>query len=181
MSYISRWHPQARQFMNWAVTVGSVILCLIMLPTRLPGMELLGIAPNWLLVWVVVWSVKHTALQGAIAGLAVGFLQDGISAPIPTHALSLAVVGIVTARLQKQRYLQENFISLALIVFGMVILADTITALQFSFLGLRNLAEIWTDQQRITLSCAILSSLWAPVVYCPLNWWWEQLELLEQS
>jgi len=57
---------------------------------RLPGIELLGIAPNWLLIWVVVWSVKRTVVQGAIAGLALGLLQDGMTSPYPTHALSLA-------------------------------------------------------------------------------------------
>jgi len=41
--------------------------------------------------------------------------------------------GILTARLQKQRYIQEDFISVALIVFGMAVLAETVTALQFSF------------------------------------------------
>lgn len=176
---------------NWTVTVGSVFLCLLVLPTRLPGMELLGIAPNWLLIWVVAWSVKRTAIQGAIAGLVLGLLQDGMTSPNPSHALSLAVVGILTARLQKQRYVQEDFISVALIVFGMAVLAETVTALQFSFLGAavaqccayvsRNLAEIWTYHQRIAISSAILSSLWAPVVYFPLNQWWERMNLIDPS
>lgn len=196
MSYISRWHPYRRQIMNWTVTVGSVLLCLLLLPMRLPGMELLGIAPNWLLIWVVVWSVKRTVLQGAIAGLVLGLLQDGMTSPHPTHAFSLAVVGIVTARLQKQRYIQEDFISVALIVFGMTVLAETITALQFSFVSAstssvegvanslccawaaRDLVDIWTYHQQIALCSAILSSLWAPVVYYPLNRWWEKINIL---
>ena len=187
MSSISSWHPYRRQIVNWIVTAGSVVLCLLLLPTRLPGMELLGIAPNWLLIWVVAWSVKRTAVQGAIAGLFLGLLQDSMTSPNPTHALSLVVVGILTARLRKQRYIQEDFISVALIVFGMAILAETITALQFNFLdtsvggadGVRShtLADIWTYHQRIALSSAILSSLWAPVVYYPLNRWWERIAM----
>lgn len=154
-------------------------------------MELLGIAPNWLLIWVVAWSVKRTAAQGALSGLFLGLLQDGMTSPNPTHALSLAVVGILTARLHKQRYIQEDFISVALIVFGMAVLAETITALQFNFLDAsvggadgftsHTLADIWTYHQRIALSSAILSSLWAPVVYYPLNRWWERLNLLDPS
>lgn len=177
-------HPYRRQLVNWAVTVGSTFLCLLVLPMRLPGMELLGVAPNWLLIWVVVWSVKRTVIQGAITGLALGLLQDGMTSPQPTHVLSLVVVGILTARLQKQRYIQEDFISIALIVFGMAVLAETITALQFSFLlrsegsvevrAARNLAEIWTYHPQVALCSAILSSLWAPVVYYPLNRWWER-------
>lgn len=172
--------PWARQILNWIVTIGSVLICLMILPTRFPGMELLGIVPNWLLIWVVVWSLKRTALQGAMAGLALGLIQDGMTAPYPTHVLSLVLVGILTGRIQKQRYIQEDFISVALIVFGMAVVGETVTAIQYSLIGDRHLGEIWSDHQRIALSSAILSSLWAPVVYYPLNRWWERMKLVDQ-
>jgi rod shape-determining protein MreD len=174
-------YPLARPVINWAVTIGSVVLCLLALPMRLPGFELAGISPNWLLIWVVAWSVKRTVWQGAIAGLILGLLQDGMTAPHPTHALSLIIVGAITARLQKQRYVQEDFISVALIVFLMAVIAETVTALQFSFIGDRSLVEIWTYHQFIALSSAILSSLWAPVVYFPLNRWWESINVIEPT
>lgn len=185
---LSKLHPFALQGLNWAVTVASVLLCLLLLPTRLPGMEILSVGPNWLLVWVVAWSVKRTPLQGALAGLVLGLIQDGMTSPTPTHALSLAIVGLLTARLQKQRYIREDFISIALIVFGMAVLAETIIAFQFSWQLFnvdtnsiqRNLGEIWLYHQQIALSSAILSSLWAPAVYYPLNRWWEQITVLEQ-
>jgi rod shape-determining protein MreD len=83
--------------------------------------------------------------------------------------------------LQKQKYVQEDFISVALIVFGMSVLADTIRALQFSFLGDRALSEIWAYHQPLALACAILSSLWAPVIYFPLNRLWEQMQAFDRS
>jgi rod shape-determining protein MreD len=187
---ISDLSPSVRQFVNGLVTVGSVLLCVLVLPTRLPGMELLGISPNWLLIWVVAWSLKRRVFQGAVAGLALGMIQDGMTSSNPTHAFSLMVVGMLAARIRKQRYIQEDFISVALIVFGMAVLAETVTAIQYSFqsdlfnsgsFGTRNLLEIWTDHQRIALASAILSSLWAPVIYYPLNRWWERINLLEQS
>lgn len=189
MISLMQWNAQHRQILNYAVTIASVLACLFVLPTRLPGMELLGVGPNWLLIWVVAWSVKRTPLQGTIAGLSLGLIQDGLTALQPTHALSLAVVGFLTARIQKQRYIQEDFISVALIVFGMAVLAETIIALQFSVprLGFaastphRTLAEIWFYHQRIALSSAILSSLWAPAVYYPLNRWWERMNAAEQA
>ncbi|MBW4439723.1 MAG: rod shape-determining protein MreD [Plectolyngbya sp. WJT66-NPBG17] len=174
-------YPIARPVLNGAITVGSVWLCLLMLPLRLPGMELAGISPNWLLIWVVAWSVKRLVWQGAMAGLVLGFLQDGMTSPEPTHALGLMIVGALTAKLQKQRYVQEDFISVALIVFLMAVISETITALQFSFVGGRSLSEIWTYHQFIALSSAILSSLWAPVVYFPLNRWWETMSVSEQN
>ncbi|HEY9831296.1 MAG TPA: rod shape-determining protein MreD [Stenomitos sp.] len=181
MNNVSQFSPWARQILNWVVTVGSVMLCLLILPSRLPGMELLGIAPNWLLIWVVAWSLKRTVLQGALAGLVLGLIQDGMTSPEPTHIISLALVGMLTARIQKQRYIQEDFISVALIVFGMAVVGETVTAIQYSFMGDRNLAEIWSDHQRIALSSAILSSLWAPVLYYPLNRWWERINVMEPS
>ena len=75
-----------KQMWNWVVTIGSVFFCLLILPTRLPGMDILGVGPNWLLIWVVVWSISRTPLDGAIAGITLGLLQDSLTAPFPTHA-----------------------------------------------------------------------------------------------
>ncbi|HEY9808513.1 MAG TPA: rod shape-determining protein MreD [Halomicronema sp.] len=174
-------HPQTRRLLNTLVTLASLLLCLLILPSRLPGMTLLGIGPNWLLIWVVSWSVKRSQFLGAAAGIALGLIQDGMTSAVPSHAISLGIVGILTARLQKHRYIQEDFISVALIVFGMSLVAEGITAVQYSFLGQRSLTEIWDDQQLVGLSSAILSSLWAPVVYFPLNVWWGRMKLLESS
>jgi hypothetical protein len=44
----------------------------------------------------------------------------------------------------------------------------------------RTIGEIWSNHQRIALSSAILSSLWAPAVYYPLNRWWEMVETVVQ-
>jgi rod shape-determining protein MreD len=167
--------------LGYIVTASSVLLCLLLLPTRLPGMELLGIGPNWLLIWVVAWSVKRTVFSGALAGIVLGLLQDSMTSPNPTHAISLGIVGILTSLLQKQRFIEEDFISIAVIVFGMAVLAETIFGLQLTFTGdERNVTDIWTYYQRVVLASAILSSLWAPVVYYPLNSWWQRIKLLEQ-
>ncbi|WP_448564022.1 rod shape-determining protein MreD [Trichothermofontia sp.] len=199
------WHPRTQLVLDWLLTGGSAVLCCILLLVRLPSMSLAGIGPNWPLIWVVAWSVKRSIWQGALAGLVLGLIQDGLSSPNPTHVLSLVVVGVLTACLQKQKYIQEDFISIALIVFGMAVVAETVVALQFCLHHLlptqpdwsreglltplstpqpsanqelehshHTLGEIWTHHQRVALSSAILSSLWAPVVYYPLNRLWER-------
>jgi rod shape-determining protein MreD len=178
---LRHWYPWVRQLLDWAVTSGSVLLCLLLLPTRLPGMELLGIGPNWVLIWVVAWSVKRSLFAGAFAGVVIGLLQDAMSSPNPSHAISLGIVGMLTGLIQKQRFIQEDFISIALIVFGMAVLADTIFAVQLSLVGDRKVEDIWTYYQRVALASAILSSLWGPVVYYPLNRWWQQTKLIRNS
>ena len=175
------WHPWWHQFTDWMVILGTVLLCLLMLPTRFPGLELLSISPNWLLIWVVAWSVNRSVFSGILAGIILGLLQDAMTSPHPTHALSLGIVGMLTALIQKHRFIQEDFISIALIVFGMVAVADTIFAVQLSLEGNRYLESIWTYYQRATLTSATLSSLWAPVVYYPLSRWWQQIKLIRNS
>ena len=165
-----------RQICFLIVTVGSVIICSIILLLRLPGMELLGIAPNWLLIWIVAWSVQRSTLEGGIAGVTLGLIQDGMTGFNPSHVVPLVLVGILTARLQKQRYLQEDFISVALIVFFMAIVAETVMAIQFGMMSDRPLADIWTHYQKVALSSAIISSLWAPVIYFPLKHLWKLTE-----
>jgi rod shape-determining protein MreD len=161
-------------FLNKLIISGSAVLCLLLSLTRLPGMELLGIGTNWILIWVVVWSTKRSVFQGAIAGLVMGLILDGLTGAYPSHVFSLVVVGVLTARLQKQKYIQEDFISVALIVFVMVIISESITSVQYIWLRMRSFQDIWQDYQQLVLSSAILSSLWAPVLYCPLNFWWEK-------
>jgi rod shape-determining protein MreD len=171
-------NPSLKRVVGYGLTGLSVLVCLLLLPTRFPGMELAGIGPNWLLVWVVAWSLKRSVWSGMTAGFVLGLLQDAMTENQPTHALSLMAIGFLTSRLQKQRFLQEDFISVALVTFGMAVVAETILALQFSFLGTRTLIDIWKHHQLIALSSAILSSLWAPVLYFPLNqgWRWSGIE-----
>jgi rod shape-determining protein MreD len=163
-----------RETIKWAVNLGSVLLCALLMFVRFPGMEMLGISPNWLLIWVVAWSVKRTPLEGAIAGLFLGLIQDALTNPDPSHGWGLVLTGVLTARIQKHKYVQEDIVSVALIVFGTVILNETVMAIQYSFWRDRILADTWLDHQRIALASAILTSLWAPAVYLPLNFWWQK-------
>jgi rod shape-determining protein MreD len=137
-------------------------------------MELVGIGPDWLLIWVASWSLHRPVLQAILAGLVLGLIQDGMTATYPSHVFSLVLVGFLCAKRQKQGYGKHNFITVILVVFGMAGVAETITALQYALEGLRPLADIWRDYQRIALSSAILSSLWSPVLYYPLKQWWER-------
>ena len=71
--------------------------------------------------------------------------------------------------------MQEDFISIALIVFGMAVIVETMHALQLTVMGTA-ISNVWNLQQRIALSSAILSSLWSPAIYFPLSRWWRSLE-----
>ncbi|AFY70495.1 rod shape-determining protein MreD [Thalassoporum mexicanum PCC 7367] len=177
---LEKLNPRLLRPIGWLVTLGSLFLCLLLMPLRLPGFTLFDLAPNWLLIWLVTWSINKPVVVAAIAGVSVGLLQDAMTIPgdislAPTRAISMALVAILTALLQKQRYVQEDFVSIALIVFGMSVVSETAIALQLTVLG-RDLSQVWLMQQRITLTTAVLNSLWSPALYFPLSRWWRWLE-----
>jgi rod shape-determining protein MreD len=164
---------------NGLVTFGSLALCIFAMYLRLPGMTLMGIGPHWLLIWLVTWGLHRPLFLGAMAGLGVGLLQDAMTIPsgigvVPTHTIGLIMAGAVAGLLHKQRYMQQDFISVALIVFGLTVLVETTMALQMVLLKLK-VADLWFKQQQIALASALLTSLWSPVVHFPLNRWWGSL------
>jgi rod shape-determining protein MreD len=163
-----------RQILNWLGTFASALLSLVALAAPLPAWQLGGVGVDWPLLWVVCWSIRRTALRAAWAGLALGWAVDGLTSSPPTHALGLALAGVLTARLEKQRYIQEDFISVAVITFAMAVLAETCLALQHMVAGKLPLGEVWSHHQWVALGSALVSSLWAPLVYVPLRWWWRE-------
>lgn len=179
MIKLARLSLKTRQILNGLVIVGSILLCIFFSLSRLPGMELLGIGPDWLMMWLVAWSVKRTVFQGVVAGFTLGLIQDGMTSSYPSHVIVLVLIGYVTARMQKQRYIKEDLMSVVLIVFMMSLLSEALLALQYTILQIRPLEQIWMDYQQIALSSAILSSLWTPVLYYPLNNWWDNIKALE--
>ena len=169
------------RLLNILIIIATVAICSILMLLSLPGMELLAVNPNWLLIWVVVWSIKRTVWQGAIAGVAMGFIYDGLTMDTPSHILSLVVVGVLTSRLQKQKYIGEDFISVAFIVFFMVTLAEAIYALQYSRQQILPIKEVWQHYQQIAITSATISSLWSPVLYYPCDRWWSKMRQLEKT
>jgi rod shape-determining protein MreD len=169
---VTRW----LKFTNGAIITGTILFCLLMLYARIPGMMLLGISPHWTIIWLVAWSVNRKVKQAAIAGLCLGLIHDSLTVGgFPTHVIGLVTVGVMTSRLQKDKYIREDFISIALIVFLMVLIHETTMMAQYSLRNLDNLSYLWLYHGAIALASAVLSSLWAPVLYFPLNLWWDYL------
>ncbi|REJ38652.1 rod shape-determining protein MreD [Microcystis ichthyoblabe FBCC-A1114] len=174
MLKLSRLSARSRFILNILVTIASLLLCTFLSLMRLPGMEILGIAPNWLLIWLVSWSLNRSCLDSVVAGLAIGTIQDSLTSNYPSHIMVFGLIGFLTSRLHRQRYVKEELIAVVLIVFVMTLIADGAIAFQYYLQGGKNLADLWFDYQRIGLTSALLSSLWTPLLYYPLQQWWRQ-------
>ncbi len=159
------------KFLNVLFIFVSVVICSFLMLLHIPGMELLGTNPNWLLIWVVAWSIKRNIWQGVIAGLIMGCIYDGIVISTPSYILSFVLVGVLTSCLQKQKYIGEDFISVAFIVFFMTILAETVYGLQYARYHFFTISEIIDKYQQIAIISAIINSLWSPAFYYPFDLW----------
>ncbi len=148
----------------------SVIICALLLMLRIPGMELAGVTPNWFLIWLITWSVKRNLWKSLICAISLGLVWDSITGIYPSHIPSLIVVGLLTSNVYSQKYVKEDLISIMLIVFGMSIIHETITALQYSLQTEIPLVDIWLNYQKNYLASSIISSLWTPLIYFPLNY-----------
>lgn len=151
------------------VIVSSIIICCLLMLSRLPGMELVGITPNWFLMWLVIWSVRRNLWQSLVASVCLGLVWDSLSGVFPTHIIGLMVIALLTANVYQGAYVKEDMISMVLIVFGMVIISETVIAIQYSIQTDIPLIDIWLKYQQNSLASAIITSLWTPLLYYPLN------------
>ncbi|MEM9246875.1 MAG: rod shape-determining protein MreD, partial [Cyanobacteria bacterium P01_F01_bin.153] len=126
---IYQWPVWQRVLFNAMITGLSAVLCLMLLPVRLPGMSLLGIGPNWALIWVAAWSICRVPWLGALAGCFMGLAQDAlVTASVlpmgntgealatiaPSHALGLGVAGFLISQFQRRRIIEDDVVALFL-------------------------------------------------------------------
>ncbi|MEO1692674.1 MAG: rod shape-determining protein MreD [Cyanobacteria bacterium J06631_6] len=166
---------------NLLFVAASITLCTILMVADIPGMELLEVNPNWLLMWVVAWSLKRTVWHGAIAGIIMGCIYDSITLSNPSHVFSFVLVGVITSSLKTQKYLGEDFISVAFVVFFMTIFSEAVFAWQYSRTYFISIAEAVQKYQQVVIISAIITSLWSPALYYPMNLWQKRIRLLQRK
>jgi rod shape-determining protein MreD len=169
-------------WLNSLVILGSILLCVCLLLLRPPGMSLLGLGPQWLLMWVIAWSVRQETLYALLGAIAAAWIHDSLmTTALPSHLPGFVLVAYLVSRWRRQRYFEADFVILVLLVFAMTLLAEAVMAVQYLLWGLGPLTLIWGEFQQIALSTAILSSLWAPLLCMPLMRWWSYVRMPERQ
>ncbi len=188
---IANLHPLLRNGLNGLAIVGSVGLCLLLLSTRFSGMEILGVGPSWLVMWTIAWSLRRSIWHAATAGVVLGLIQDAMTLPslaalgtMPSHILSLTTVGVLTFVLYKRRYLTDEILPVAMATFGLTLVSEIVTGGQYFVqtalarsldASFDSFGYLWSNQSPAMLITALLSSLWMPLLYYPLHWWWQKI------
>jgi rod shape-determining protein MreD len=187
---IAKLNPLVRTGLDLSIVIGSVSLCLLLLSTRFPGMEILGVGPSWLVMWTIAWSLHRSLWHATTAGIALGLIQDGMTFPanatlgmMPTHVLSLTVVGVMAFWLHKYRYLDDTILSVSIGTFMLTLVSELVTGLQYLIqmatsqsveATIDSLSYMWSDRTPVIAIAAILSGLWMPILYYPLSLWWQK-------
>jgi rod shape-determining protein MreD len=187
---IANLSPLARNGLHISIVVGSLSICLLLLSTRFPGMEILGVGPSWLVMWTIAWSLHRSLWHATTAGIALGLIQDGMTFPatanlgtMPTHVLSLTIVGVMAFWLRKYRYLDDTILSVSIGTFMLTLVSELVTGLQYLLqvatsqsvaASMDSLSYLWIDRAPIIALAAILSGLWMPILYYPLSLWWQK-------
>jgi rod shape-determining protein MreD len=187
---IAKLPPLVRNGLNAAIVTGSVGLCLLLLPTRWPGMEILGVGPSWLVMWTIAWSLHRSIWHAAGAGVVLGLIQDAMTFPmtatlgsVPTHVLSLTIVGVLTHLLHKRRYLDDTILSVSASAGLLTLVSEAVTGVQYLLqtaieqspaVSLDSLNYLLADRLTVIPLAALLSGLWMPILYYPLQLWWQK-------
>ncbi len=160
-------------------------------PTRFPGMEILGVGPNWLAMWTIAWSLHRSLWHAAGAGIVLGLIQDAMTFPataqlgtMPTHVISLTIVGVFTYWLQKHRYVDETILPVAAMTAILTLIAELALGAQYAWqnaigqsaaVNIDSLNYLAANQAPVILVSAVLSGLWMPILYYPLHLWWQKI------
>jgi rod shape-determining protein MreD len=188
---IANLPPLLRTGLNLSILIASVGMCLLLLPTRFPGMEIIGAGPSWLVMWAIAWSLNRSIWHAATAGIVLGLIQDAMTFPttatlgtVPTHVLSLTTVGVLTVLLYKRRYLSDTILSVSIGTSFLTIVSESISGLQYLLqitieqslaASIDSFSYLWTNQSPVILVAAILSGFWMPILYYPLHLWWQKM------
>lgn len=168
-----------QKFTDILIIFSTLILCFLLSLVRLPGMEIANITPNWLVIWLAIWSINHSRLQGLVAAVCIALVLDSLTSFYPTHIVGLVLVAWLTYPTKKnigeEPKSPHTIILLMLKIFFLVLLVEGIMFIQYLSLSNSFPAQLWVNYQTIGLSSALLSSLWTPFLYYPLNSWWSKL------
>ncbi len=128
-------------------------------------LTLSGIGPSWVVLWLLPWSLEYGPFSGALAGLYLGLVLDGISLDGATHIPVLIALGFWWGCIGRRGPLIDRSLILGLLALIGSVLVGLSLWVQIVFFqesALLNAFYMWG--LRNMLAQAIITGLAAPVV-----------------
>ncbi len=153
---------------RWTLAT-ALLVPLLVLAAPAP-LQLAGVPPSWAVLWLLPWALVDGAFSGALAGLALALVLDGLHPGPLTQVPVLVVLGWWWGRLGRKAPPLERSFSLGLLaLLGAALLGGSLW-LQQLWWGEVNAAALHT-----LLAQTLLTGLLAPLVCSLQLLLWRQL------
>jgi len=153
--------------MRYILALVAAAFVAILNVSVMPYVEILGVAPDLVLIFAASWTVVRGDEEGAIVVPVAGFMRDlATSDPLGTSALALAPV-VLLAAAARLRAMDTEFVptvavvasgSLAYGIISMTVLAATGQTVLLS-----------DSVSRVVLPACLVNAVFTPLVYLPIH------------
>jgi rod shape-determining protein MreD len=153
---------------------GATALAVPLLTLASPGfLKIAGVPPSWAVLWLLPWALVDGPGSGAVAGLALGLVLDGLQLGDATQVPVLVLLGWWWGRLGRRGAPIERSFSLGLLALLGTLALGASLLLQFRLQGQWPQAG-W----HILLAQSLLTALLAPMICSLLLLRWRQVASL---
>lgn len=118
---------------RWCGATGLAVPLLTLASPAL--LKLGGVPPSWAVLWLLPWALVDGPASGAIAGLALGLVLDGLHLGSASEVPALALLGWWWGRLGRRGVPIERSFSLGLLALLGTVLLGASLLLQQHWLG----------------------------------------------
>ena len=128
-------------------------------------LSLMGVGPNWAVLWLLPWALAEGPLSGGLAGLFLGLILDAINLGDGTQVPVLVLLGFWWGRLGRRGMPIERKFNLGLLAWiGSVVIGLNIWG-QFLLTQMNNPIALFHSWSFHTILCqSILTGLLCPLV-----------------
>jgi rod shape-determining protein MreD len=153
--------------MKYILAILAAGLLAVLQVSLMPYVEILGVAPDLVLIFAASWAVIRGQDEAVIVVPLAGFLRDLASSdPLGTSALALIPV-VFLATAVRLRSLDTEFIPTALVVAAGSLTYGIISITVLAFTGQ---TVDWTDAAlRVLLPSCLVNAVFTPFIYMPVH------------
>ena len=155
---------------RWCGATGLAVPLLTLASPAL--LKLGGVPPSWAVLWLLPWALVDGPTSGAVAGLALGLVLDGLHLGSASDVPALALLGWWWGRLGRRGVPIERSFSLGLLALLGTALLGVSLLLQQHWLGALPLPLVGLHT---LVAQSLITALLAPVLYSLLLLRWRRV------
>lgn len=153
--------------MKYLVAILGATLLAVLHVSVMQYIEVLGVAPDLVLIFAASWAVVRGQQEAAIVVPLAGFVKDLVTSdPVGTSALALTPI-VLLAAATRIRAVDTEFVPTVLVV---AVGSLTYGIISMTVLAITGQTVVW-DQAvlRILLPACLVNALFTPLVYLPVH------------